>query len=290
MGSGVSVDRSKNYTDVVNQSTLEQVKKRDVDCANKVTQFQANQLKNIDTTSGNGETGGDIEITQFAGLISNCVLTNSDKESLLSDIANDLAQKVSTDKGAAAAFSLAQYNEQENSNKIKTILKQKYNDVSNLDCKIDLLQSQQNVLNNIKTGGGNIKIGQTSDVQSSCQAISEVNRNAVNSSITDVKQTNETKIPSIIAYIVIGLVIIAAISGLVYAFAGDNAPERRRKFRQGISANFPGQQFTAPLLTAPPPQQYTDPNVYSEPVPQYQEPIQQLQQPVPLDASQIILT
>ncbi len=138
MGSAVSVDNSKNVTDTLNKSTLEQVKERNLSCASQVEQIQQNDLDYINTSNPNGGKGGDISISQFAGLASNCVLTSSDQEALITAIAADVAQKIKTDKGAAAAFSLVSVNDQENTNKINQELSQKYSDVSNLKCDLTL--------------------------------------------------------------------------------------------------------------------------------------------------------
>ena len=280
---GVSVDKSSNLLDTLNQSTVSQVKEKNTSCAANIEQFLGGEI-NV-----GGSVGGSIDVQNVAGLMSKCVQTSKDQDEIIDDIANTVAQKHTTDKGGSGLVTLASVNLQDNQATVKNILKKEYKDIVNLNCDTSIVQKQANKINIGGSVGGNITSKNTATLSSDCQQIADLNRRVATTLANDFTQSTETKIPSIIAYIVIGLVIIAVISGLVYAFAGDNAPERRRKFRQGISANFPGQQFTAPLLTAPPPQQYTDPNVYSEPLPQYQEPIQQLQQPLPLDASQIAL-
>ena len=280
---GVSVDKSSNLLDTLNQSTVSQVKEKNTSCAANIEQFLGGEI-NV-----GGSVGGSIDVQNVAGLMSKCVQTSKDQDEIIDDIANTVAQKHTTDKGGSGLVTLASVNLQDNQATVKNILKKEYKDIVNLNCDTSIVQKQANKINIGGSVGGNITSKNTATLSSDCQQIADLNRRVATTLANDFTQSTETKIPSIIAYIVIGLVIIAVISGLVYAFAGDNAPERRRKFRQGISANFPGQQFTAPLLTAPPPQQYTDPNVYSELLPQYQEPIQQLQQPLPLDASQIAL-
>jgi len=182
MGSGLSVDKAKNATETLNESTLNQVKKSEISCAQKVEQFQNNELENIKTG------GGDLTINQYSGIVSNCVLESKSQEQLINDIAAEVAQKIKTDKGAAAAFSLVSVNEQENTNKISQVLKQNYSDIAGLKCDIDVLQSQQNKLRNIDTGGGSISLSQGSNVQSDCSLIASVNRTVANSFTSSTDQ------------------------------------------------------------------------------------------------------
>lgn len=256
MGAGYSSDKATNINEALNKSTTTVVNRNNVACAASIEQVQKNILKNIDT-SKEGGTGGNISLLQDANLISKCVLESTDKKKLIDDIANDIVQEHTTDKGAAGLFTFASTNVQENIAKVTNELTSAYESAADAKCDLALYQEQRNELNNIKTGGGNITIGQTGNINSACSIVSNINTEVSKQLVSSVSQSTATTIPSIILYIVIGVVVISVIGAIVYYMTGDT-----QKRRAGLMANFPRR---------PPPQ-------YGGPPPQSFAPLQQQQQ------------
>ena len=175
MGAGLSKDTATNINEALNKSTTTVVNRNNVACAASIEQVQKNILQNIDTRTEGGGTGGSISLLQDANLISKCVLESTDKKKLIDDIANDIVQEHKTDKGAAGLFTFASVNDQENIAKVTNELTSAYEAAVDAKCDLALYQEQRNELNNIKTGGGNITIGQTGSINSACSIVSNIN-------------------------------------------------------------------------------------------------------------------
>ena len=278
---GVSVDKSSNLLDTLNQSTLTQVKEKNTSCAANIEQFLGGEI-NV-----GGSVGGSIDVQNVAGLMSKCVQTSKDQDEIIDEIANTVAQKHTTDKGGSGLVSLASVNLQENQTTVKNILKKEYQDIVNLNCDTSIVQKQSNKINIGGSVGGSITSKNTATLSSDCQQIADLNRRVATTLANNFTQSTETTIPSIVLYIIAGVVVIAVlgvVAGLIYAFAGEDAPERRRKFRQGIAANFPGQQQFPQVATTllqnvdpyavPPAEPSVDPTLYQQPPPPSYDPAQ----------------
>lgn len=258
MGSVVSVDQSKNVAEALNKSTTTVVNNNNIECGQTVQQIQKNDLDFIKTG------GGNISFTQYAGLISKCVLDSTDKKKLIEEIASDLVQSHKTDKGGAGLFSFASLNNQENIAKVTNELESAYATNVGAKCDLAVLQQQQNKLRNIDTGGGNINFSQTANIDSGCSIISNINTEVAKQLQSSLVQKTETTIPNTVWY-VIGAVILLIIVGMVlyYSF-GSNAPQRRA----GMAANFPGRfpgMFPPTMAPQPLPQQQQQQPIYPPP-------------------------
>lgn len=228
--SGLSVDKSSNYLDTLNESTQKQVKEKNVNCAANIEQYLANEI-NV-----GGSVGGSIDVQNVAGLMSKCVQESKDQEELLENIANDVAQKHTTDKGGAGLVSMASINLQDNKTTVKNILKKEYQDILNVNCDTSIVQKQANKINIGGNVGGNITSKNVATLSSECQQVASLNRRVATELANNFSQSTETKVPLGI-FAIIALVIIIIIIGVVlYYTLGSDAPKRRA----GMMANFPG--------------------------------------------------
>jgi hypothetical protein len=234
MGAGYSSDKATNIANELNSVTTEVVNKNLTDCSAKLKQYQANVTTNVITG------GGNVSLSQNAGLASACVQNASNVQDIINDIASSAQQKHTTDKGAAATFQLASENVQTNATQLTQLLKQSYANVNNLKCDLDVLMSQANTFSNVNTantglwgklfgGGGDITATQQSTVQSNCQQVANVNQKVANDLVAQATQSTATTIPSWLTTIMSGLVVLAivgAVGGLAYLFlAGRSGDE-----------------------------------------------------------------
>ena len=250
---GISVDKSSNYLDTLNESTLKQTRAKNTSCVAEIEQFLGNEIQ------VGGNVGGSVINENVAGLVSKCVQKNQDQEEIIEEISNDVAQKHTTDKGAAGLVSLTGINLQENKTIVKNILKKEYNDIVNLTCDTSIVQNQANKIKIGGSVGGDIINKNTATLTSECQQVADLNRRVATTLSNKFTQSTETTIPiGTIAIIVAGIVVVSLLGAVGYfLFADEDAPERRRKLKQGVQANFPGrfpqgfvaqpQQFMQPI-------------------------------------------
>lgn len=265
--SALSVDKSSNYLETLNESTQKQVKEKNVNCAANIEQYLANKIK------VGGSVKGSVDVQNVAGLTSKCVQESKDQEELLENIANDVAQKHTTDKGGAGLVSMASINLQDNKTIVKNILKKEYQDILNVNCDTSIVQKQANEITIGGDVGGDITSKNVATLSSECQQVASLNRRVATELANNFSQSTETKVPLGIFAIIALVVIIIVIGVVLYYTLGSDAPKRRA----GMMANFPGYgepwqqqqqqalQLQQQMMQAQ--QQQTQPEMYPQQIP-----------------------
>jgi len=232
---GLSVDKSSNILDTLNESTQKQVKEKNTACAANIEQFLGGEI-----TVG-GSVGGNIDVQNVAGLMSKCVQNSKDEEAIIDDIANDVAQKHTTDKGGSGVVSLASINLQDNKTTVKNILKKEYQDIVNLNCDTSIVQKQANKISIGGSVGGGITSKNTATLSSDCQQIADLNRRVATTLANNFTQSTETTTPwGIIAIIVAGIVVVTLVGFLISALVGDDTTQQ---YAAPYPNQYQGQQY-----------------------------------------------